>query len=161
MAPKPSTRGNRAPESRRMTIAKRLVILLSIPLVALLALGVFTKIELDRIDKQGRFVAETQIGSLVVVATIMQTFTDLRATNRSYLLIDDTRTRSDLLPVFERKKAELTRLLRQYEDTLLSDAGDRRLTAEVRERMREWITGAEQAMTLAAAGDQNAAVARL
>src|SRR5439155_1468862 len=53
------------------------------------------------------------------------------------------------------------RLLRQYANTLVSDERDRALTAELRERTREWIAGAEQAMALAAAGDQRAAVAHL
>ncbi|PYM88802.1 MAG: hypothetical protein DME08_26915, partial [Candidatus Rokuibacteriota bacterium] len=66
-----------------MTIAKRLLLLLSIPLATLVGLGVFTKMELDRIDERGRFVAETQISSLAVAATIMQTFSDLRADARS------------------------------------------------------------------------------
>jgi len=144
-----------------MTIAKRLLLLLSIPLATLVGLGVFTKMELDRIDERGRFVAETQISSLAVAATIMQTFSDLRADARSYLLVDDAKSRSELQTAVERRKAEVARLLRQYADTLVSDERDRALTAELRERTREWIAGAEQAMALAAAGDQRAAVAHL
>ena len=144
-----------------MTIAKRLLLLLSIPLATLLGLGVFTKMELDRIDERGRFVAETQISSLAVAATIMQTFSDLRADARSYLLVDDAKSRSELQTAVERRKTEVARLLRQYADTLVSDERDRALTAELRERTREWIAGAEQAMALAAAGDQRAAVAHL
>ena len=144
-----------------MTIAKRLLLLLSIPLATLLGLGLFTKMELDRIDERGRFVAETQISSLAVAANIMQTFSDLRADARTYLLVDDPRSRSELLTAFEGRKVELTRLLRQYGDTLVSDERDRTLTAEMRERTRDWIAGAEQAMAMARAGDHQGAVAHL
>jgi signal transduction histidine kinase/DNA-binding response OmpR family regulator/HPt (histidine-containing phosphotransfer) domain-containing protein/HAMP domain-containing protein len=144
-----------------MTIARRLLILLSIPLVALVGLGVFMKIRLDQIEERGRFVAETQITSLKVAATIMQTFEDLRADVRSLLLVDDPGARSEPLKGFERRKAELGRLVRQYEDTLVSDERDRRLTAEVRERTREWVAGAEHAMALTAAGDRKAGVTHL
>src|SRR5207249_9591299 len=92
-----------------MTIAKRLLLLLSIPLATLVGLGVFTKMELDRIDERGRFVAETQISSLAVAATIIQTFSDLRADARSYLLVDDAKSRSELQTAVERRKTEVAR----------------------------------------------------
>ena len=144
-----------------MTIATRLLILLSIPVVALVGLGTFTKTQLDRIEERGRFVSETQISSLKVAATILQTFEDLRADARTYLLVDDPTARGALLKAFDQKKAEVARLVRHYEDTLVSDDRDRRLTAELRERTREWISGAEQAMNLATAGDRKAAVTHL
>jgi len=52
-----------------MTIAKRLMILLAVPLLILVALGFFVRTQLARIEVQSRFLAETQIGSLAVLAT--------------------------------------------------------------------------------------------
>ena len=144
-----------------MTIAKRLVILLSIPLVTLLGLGVFSKIELDRVDEHGRFVAETQIGSMAVSATIMQTYGELRVEARNYVLADDPVARRELKSRFDTKKAELIRLLRQYEDSFVTGDRDRRLTTEVRDRTREWIDGTERAMALAEAGNRQEASAQL
>ncbi len=144
-----------------MTIARRLLILLSIPLVTLVGLGVFMKIRLDQVEERGRFVAEKQITSLKVAATITQTFEEMRADARSLLLAENSDARSEPLKGFERRKAELARLVRQYEDTLTSDERDRRLTTEVRERTREWVAGAEHALALAAAGDKKAGVTHL
>ncbi len=140
-----------------MTIAKRLLVLLSIPLVTLIALGVFVNTRLDQIDERGRFVAQTQIGSLALSATVMQLFGEMRADARSYMLADEAGSRGQLQTVFDRKKAELVRLVRRYEDSFVSDDRDRALTMQVRERTREWITVAEQAMGLASAGDHHAA----
>jgi signal transduction histidine kinase/DNA-binding response OmpR family regulator/HPt (histidine-containing phosphotransfer) domain-containing protein/CHASE3 domain sensor protein len=144
-----------------MTIAKRLLILLSIPLATLVGLGVFMKVRLDQIEERGRFVAETQIASLKIAATILQTFQDLRADARSYLLADNPDAQYKQLEGFERKRLEVTKLIRQYEDGLVSDDRDRRLTAEVRQRTGEWIAGAEHAMSLATGGDQKGAVQHL
>ena len=41
----------------RMTIAKRVILLVAVPLLALVALGVWTRIELGRIERATRFVA--------------------------------------------------------------------------------------------------------
>jgi signal transduction histidine kinase/DNA-binding response OmpR family regulator/HPt (histidine-containing phosphotransfer) domain-containing protein/HAMP domain-containing protein len=142
-----------------MTIARRLLILLSIPLVTLVGLGVFMKIRLDQIEERGRFVAEKQIASLKVAAEIMQTFEEMRADVRS-LLLEDSGARSAPQEAFERRKAEIARLVRHYEDTLTVDDRDSRLVAEVRERTREWVAGAEQVMALAA-GDRKTAMTHL
>ena len=143
------------PELRPMTIAKRLLILLSIPLVTLVGLGVFMKIRLDQIEERGRFVAETADHEPEGRG---DHHADLRgAAGRRPQLSPGRRLRgpeASRREGFERRKTEVAKLVRQYEDTLISDDRDRRLTTEVRERTREWIAGAEHAMALAAGGDQ-------
>jgi len=140
-----------------MTIARRLLILLSIPLAALLGLGVFMKVQLGQIEERGRFVTETQITSLKMIASIMQEFEELRADVRDHLLADDPGGPPERLKGFVQKEAEVTGLVGHYEDTLITGDRDRRLTAEVRERAREWFAGAEHALALAAAGDHKGA----
>ena len=88
-----------------MTIARRLLILLSIPLLTLVGLGIFMKMRLDQIEESGRFVAEKQISSLKVAATILHTFEDLRADARGYLLADDAEVRSARLKGFQSNRA--------------------------------------------------------
>jgi len=144
-----------------MTIARRLLILLSIPLATLVGLGVFMKVRLDQIEERGRFVAERQTAILNTATSITQAFAELRADVRDYLLTHDSSRRLEPPKGFEQKKAELTRLVHLYEDTLVSDDYDRRLTAEVRERTREWIADAEHVLALAAAGDSKQAITYL
>ena len=43
-----------------MTIAKRLIILLTVPLAALVGLGIFTRLQLAQIEAHSRFVAESR-----------------------------------------------------------------------------------------------------
>jgi signal transduction histidine kinase/DNA-binding response OmpR family regulator/CHASE3 domain sensor protein/HPt (histidine-containing phosphotransfer) domain-containing protein len=144
-----------------MTIATRLLVLLSIPLLALVGLGVFMMMRLEQIEESSRFVAETQIQSLGTAAVILQNFEEMRSDLRSYVLADDPKTRAEILAAYEKNKAELITLLRKYEDTLVSDAHDRRVVGEVRERVREWLAAADQALALAAAGNNTAAAAEI
>ena len=72
-----------------MTITKRLIILVAVPLLALIGLGIFTRVQLAGIEMRTRFVAETQIGSLAVLGNISRTFAELRVSSRGYLLRGD------------------------------------------------------------------------
>jgi hypothetical protein len=71
---------------RTMTIAKRLIILLGVPLVALLGLGVFIRIQLARIEERGRFAAEFRIVAFATLGNLSRGFAELRVNVRSYLL---------------------------------------------------------------------------
>ena len=69
-----------------MMIAKRLVVLLAVPLVALPGLGVFTRMQLSNIEDRSRFVAEMQIPSLAVLGDLSRNFAELRVDVRCHVL---------------------------------------------------------------------------
>ncbi len=144
-----------------MTIAKRLIILLAVPLVALLGLGVFTRVQLSKIETRSRFVAETQIGSLAALGHISRSFSELRVNVRSYLLATNQVQQTTARSAFDASEAELHRFLGKYADSLISDEKDRRQLNDYGVLSREWIRGARQVMTLAAEGRQEEAVALL
>ena len=64
-----------------MTIARRLIILVAVPLLVLAELGVFNRLELAAIETRSRFVAETQVGSLAALGNISR---ELRRTAGQY-----------------------------------------------------------------------------
>ena len=72
-----------------MTIARRLILLLTVPVLILIGLGIFVGVQLNRIEVRNRFVTETQIGSLEALGKISRSFTELRVNVRSYLLVAD------------------------------------------------------------------------
>ena len=61
--------------SHLVTIAKRLVLLLAVPLLALAGLGVFSRLQLANIETRSRFVAELQVPSLATLGNISRAFT--------------------------------------------------------------------------------------
>ena len=61
-----------------MTIAKRLTFLLAVPLVALLGLGVFSRLYLARIEARSRLVADSRIVALATLGNLSRSFAELR-----------------------------------------------------------------------------------
>jgi signal transduction histidine kinase/CheY-like chemotaxis protein len=141
-----------------MTIAKRLIFLLAVPLVALLALGVFTRLQLSRIEAQSRFVAESRIVALATLGNLSRGFAELRVNVRSYLLATTPEGRIRDRAAFDEDEGDVTRLLREYADHLVLGGREQRLIDEYRARTHEWIEGAKQAMALLDAGRRDEAV---
>ena len=144
-----------------MTIAKRLMMLLAVPLVALLGLGLFTRLQLSRIEAQSRFVAESRIVALATLGNLSRHFAELRINVRSYLLATDDATRKAARAAFDEDDGEVSRLLQEYADGLILNSRDQRLLDEYRSLSREWIATARQAMALLDAGRRDEAVALL
>jgi signal transduction histidine kinase/DNA-binding response OmpR family regulator/CHASE3 domain sensor protein len=144
-----------------MTIARRLLILLAVPLLVLVGLGVLVRTELVTIEAQSRFLAETQIGSLALLGNISRSMTELRVHVRSYLLAEDKAKKARILEAFNVEKVNLGRLLAAYGDSYVTDDRDRRLFDDLRDLSREWIAGAETAIALAVAGQREEVIKTL
>ena len=144
-----------------MTIAKRLMMLLGVPLVALLGLGIFTRLQLSRIEEHSRFVAESRIVALATLGNLSRHFAELRVNIRSYLLATDDATRKSARAAFDEDDVDMNRLLQEYADGLVLNSRDQRMLDEYRSVSREWIAGGRQVMALLDAGRRDEAVALL
>ena len=91
-----------------MTIAQRLTLLLAVPLVVLIGLGLFVANRFDRIVRQSRFVAETQIGSVTQLAKISRSVTALRVELRNYVLAEDNDVQAENEKLYRKFEKELT-----------------------------------------------------
>jgi signal transduction histidine kinase/DNA-binding response OmpR family regulator/HAMP domain-containing protein len=144
-----------------VTIARRLLILLAVPLLILVGLGVFARIQLGTIEAQTRFLAEKQVGSLAVLGNVSRAYTEMRVHIRSYLLTDDKAEQARARGLFAVDKAEVIKLLDRYGDAFVSDDRDRRLFVEYQALARQYIEGAEAVMALVDAGQRPIALATL
>jgi two-component system, sensor histidine kinase and response regulator len=140
-----------------MTIARRLIILLAVPLLVLISLGVFTRLQLAEIDKRTGFAAVTQVQSLAALGNISRSFTEMRVNLRSYLLAADQAAQTKAKEAFEKDRADLAVLLRRYRDTLISDDQDRRLASDFQRLSDQWAAEAGKVISLAGAGQQEEA----
>jgi PAS domain S-box-containing protein len=143
-----------------MTIGKRLLVLLAVPLVALLAFGIFARIQLAKIEERSRFVAENQLESLAALGNISGSFSELRLNVRNILLGTDPRERAAARAAFDEHNRVLTRLLQQYADSFVSDGHDRQLLNSFQESNRRFIVVATEVMGLAEDGRTDEAIAR-
>ena len=144
-----------------MTIARRLIVLLAVPLLILAGIGLFTRDQLRRIEDRTRFVAESRVAALAQLGDISRSFVELRVNLRSHLLATDADGRARARLAFDEDKHELSRLLTDYADKRSTSDHGRRLLNDFRTGSQQWIGNAEQAMALADAGHQDEAVALL
>jgi len=106
-----------------MTIAKRLILLLMVPLVALVGLGVFTRLQLARIEADSRFVADSRIVALATLGNLARSFAELRVNVRSHLLATNDAQRAGARALFDEDERNVHRLLQEYgDDLVLGDA---------------------------------------
>src|SRR4051794_2926805 len=107
-----------------MTIARRLILLVAVPLMILIGLGVLSSVELARVKARARYLADTQVQSLAATGHISRTVTEMRVNARSYLFAtndaEHTRAKAD----FDNGKAKLADLFQRYADSLITDAQD-------------------------------------
>src|SRR5262245_39937603 len=82
-------------EEEPMTIARRLIILLSVPLLILLALGVFSRFQLQRLERSVRYATETQVKSLATVGNASRLLAEMRIDVRDDLLAREQGQRSE------------------------------------------------------------------
>ncbi len=144
-----------------MTIARRLLILLGVPLLALATIGFFLWRQLAAIETGTLIVAEKRTESLQLVGNISRGFTEGRVLVRSCLLARTPEERAAAVSSFAETKKEVGALLERYGDTAISGDRDRRFYDEYRRLSGEWTAGAEKLMALAVAGRVEEAVAEL
>lgn len=140
-----------------MTISKRLIILLAVPIASLLGLGLFLRLQLSNIEERSRFVSENQIGCLAALGNISRTLAEMRVNVRSFLLAEDQAQRQAARAAFDEDERELAALLQKYGDTLISSERDRRLYGDYKDLSRTWIVDARQIMSLSEQGGRDEA----
>ena len=143
-----------------MTIGKRLIVLVAVPLLALLVLGILARIRLSEIESRSRFVAETQLGSVTALGSISASFAELRVSVRNSLLAADQGERAAARAAFDQNERALAELLQQYAASFISDERDRQLLSQVEELNRQYIVEGRQVMALAEEGRHDEALTR-
>ena len=144
-----------------MNLAKRLVLLLAVPLVALLVVGGILDLQLRAIEKRGTNVAELQLPSVAHIGIISRKQAELRVNLRDYVLAPGDQERAKGLAAFRTAEKDLERLLDEYADTMISDERDRRLLSDFRDFTGQWITEANKVMALVEAGKRQEALNRI
>jgi PAS domain S-box-containing protein len=135
-----------------MTIGKRLLLLLALPIVALLGFGIFARIRLSSIEERSRFVSESQLAVVAVLGNISRSFAEIRINLRSFLLAIDDDQRAAARAAFDDDHRTLTQLLQQYGDSFEHDERNRRLFGDFRELSRQYVAEAGRVMALAQEG---------
>ncbi len=141
-----------------MTIKRRLTILLAVPLLLVIALGLYNRYELGVIESENQFVAQKQVESLAVLGNISRTFAETRLGLRRYLMGQGPAEAKRDRALFDADRTALLKLLTQYSDKLIADDQDRRLLGEFTLLSSQWISEADRLMRMADEGHKEQAV---
>jgi signal transduction histidine kinase/DNA-binding response OmpR family regulator/HAMP domain-containing protein len=141
-----------------MTIARRLIFLLAVPLAALAGLAIFIRTQLAQIESRSRFVSESQIPSIATLGNLSRTMEGLRVSLRNHLLTTNQSDQAQIRAAFDAGEVEVNRLLAHYGDKLISDDQDRRLFDDYRKFCGEYIANAKHGIALSAEGNQQEAI---
>ena len=144
-----------------MTIARRLIILLTVPLLALIGLGVFTRLQMTKVEDRSRFLAESRVGALATLGNLSRGFAEMRVNTRSHLLATSDAQRAVARAAFDEDELDVNHLLQDYADRFVIDDKERRFLDQFRTLTREWTVMAKQTMALADEGRREQAVALL
>ncbi|HET7537421.1 MAG TPA: PAS domain S-box protein, partial [Candidatus Didemnitutus sp.] len=140
-----------------MTIAKRLFILLAVPLAVFLGLAWFTRSQLTKVEERADFVARSRIAALTTIGNLSRSYTEMRVDVRDCILLTNDARRQEARQRFAEDEAEVKRLLNHYADHLVVSNQGRRLLADYRALSDEWIARAKEVVELADAGQRDAA----
>jgi signal transduction histidine kinase/CheY-like chemotaxis protein/HPt (histidine-containing phosphotransfer) domain-containing protein len=141
-----------------MTIARRLILLLSVPLLVLFALGAFATFQLAKVETESRFLAVTQVASLSTIGEASRSLAEMRVNLRGHLLAVSKPEQDRATALFYADSAALDKHLTRYGDSMVTGDKDRRLFNDFRTLSVEWRSSAQALMSMAASGSRNEAI---
>ena len=145
----------------RMTIARRLILLMAVPFLILFGIWAVTRLQMAQVEERIRFVAESRVVALARLGDISRSFAEMRVNLRSVLLATNPADQAAARKAYDLGRTEFGRLLDDYSDKLVAGDQGRRMLDDYRTMSREWMKEADQAMGLAAADRQNEGTALL
>lgn len=110
-----NTAGSEIPTA--MTIAKRLILLLAVPLLIILCVGFATRQELSRIETSTRYVAESRVVALARIGDITRKFAEMAVATRNSILETDPSLRAAMQAKADAARIEVRLLLDDYGKT--------------------------------------------
>jgi CHASE3 domain sensor protein len=140
-----------------MTIAKRLILLVTAPLLILLGIWAITRVQMIHVEERMRFVAESRVVALARLGDISRSFAEMRINVRSFVLATNLSAQAEARKDYDEDRADLDRLLADYADKRVTSDRGRRFLNDYRTMSRDWMEGADQVMSLAAAGRRDEA----
>ena len=142
-----------------MTIARRLLLLISLPVALLLVLGAVSWHQLASIERNTRLLAENVTPSLAILAHVGHDFTLIQTQVGNDARSDDAATLDKNSRTYLQARGELNAQIARYDSLLVADARDAAFIAEFRRIWSEWTEEADAILSLATAGKRTEALA--
>jgi len=135
-----------------MTIARRLALFATMPLLVVVALGLLSFTQLFIIGERLRGVVENHVPSLEAIADIKRLSASMRAGTRQGLIAADAHQKTQSRDADADARRQLADGFNIYDRTLTADETDRQLAAAARSAISEWTRAADRLQSLEDAG---------
>ncbi len=142
-----------------MTIAKRLYVLMTVPVLLIVLLALLMRHELARIEERSRFLAEKVSPSLVLLAHLGHDVTKLTVDVHDHLHADAPSATGELDASVIR--GEIVNAIRRYASEFVQDEHERKLLLRYEQLVTQWMQEADSILELSATGRKDEAVERL
>ena len=123
-----------------MTIAKRLTILLSTLLAALIAVSAIAFFQMHRIGNSVQMINENVIPSLIKLDHIGVNFANLRVTVLRHILSTNEQDMASMETTIKQMRENIDKDIKEYEDTLITDDRDKELIRAVHSGISNYYT---------------------
>ena len=128
-----------------MTIAKRLILLLAVPLLIILGIGLSTRQEMGRIEESTRYMAESRVVALARIGDITRKFAEMAVSTRNSILETDPSLRSAAQAKADAARIEVRLLLDDYAKNRVGSVKGGQYLHEFQMICEEWISNVDEA----------------
>jgi methyl-accepting chemotaxis protein len=128
-----------------MSISKRLLILMSAAVVAMIVIATVAIVEMGKIYKEANFGNENVVPSILILDKVLLEFSHVRVRTYRHVLNTDARIKADLSAKIHEAESEVMKQLKVYEP-LCVDTEDRRLLDAERNAFVTYMQSVKQVL---------------
>lgn len=136
----------------KLTIARKLYLLITLVVVGLLFLMVAGIQKMNKIHAEASYAAVNVVPSLLVIAQTNQGMTSVRTSTWKYLALGETGDKETLIKTIEDAKLKAKEGIKKYKDSFISDEKDRELLNSENEAFEKFLDLQEKTISLANSG---------
>ncbi len=129
-------------------IAKKLYAMIFIAMLGMVGIAGLSQYQMEKIYDAGNYTTINTVPSILAISDALTSFYSIRVSVRDHALTTDSAKIAKLDSIIQSDKETITKALRKYEDTLISNDEDKRLTEIDQVLIKEYLAGLDQALSL-------------
>src|SRR5450830_70458 len=128
----------------KLTVAKKMILLVSTAIVGLVALSMVSQYYIGQVFTKTNYVTINTVPSIIVLDQASKAYADMQETVYQHVINTDDATMAVLDKTILLHRQELEDSLNKYEKEDITDDKDRQLIANIRDALKEYDTAREK-----------------
>ena len=135
----------------KLTVAKKMILLLSIAVIGLIVLAFSGQYYINQVFEKTNYVTINTVPSIIVLDDLSKSYSDLQETVYQHVINTDDATMAQLDKTVLEHRAKMDEALDKYEKNNITDAKDASLIKDIRSALKEYDPVREQLLSLSRA----------